>query len=153
MAFCKTTKKDSTLIDYKKYSHVIGIDPGTNTGLAIWSRVKKEFALIKTCSIIEAQDIILKCYDNTHSFLRIEDARLRTWFGKSGREMLQGAGSIKRDCSIWQEWCEYHGFPFEMVAPKSSRTKMPEKEFRMLTKYEGRTSVHSRDAAAMIIGY
>ena len=34
--------------------------------------------------------------------LRIEDARLRKWYGNAGREELQGAGSVNRDASIWE---------------------------------------------------
>lgn len=140
------------MIDYKKYSHVIGIDPGTNTGLAIWSRVKKEYSLIKTCSIVEAQDIILKCYDCHHTFIRIEDARQRTWFGSVGREVLQGVGSVKRDCNIWEEFCRYYGYEFELVHPKRSKTKMSVKQFKALTGYKGSTSEHARDAAMLVFG-
>lgn len=38
--------------------------------------------------------------------LRIEDARLRKWYGNAGREELQGAGSVNRDASIWETRCK-----------------------------------------------
>lgn len=128
----------------------IGIDTGTNTGVAIWNTISKAFDLIATVSITEAMRIVLK-EDKSIIFLRIEDARLRKWFGKSGREKLQGAGSIKRDAVIWEKWCEEEGIKFELVAPKNNRTKVNSTVFSKMTGYSKRTSEHARDAAMLVL--
>lgn len=131
----------------------IGIDTGVHTGFAVWDSDTKELVEISTLTITQAMQrvtelrVILR-----HVKLYIEDARKRTWFGKAGREKLQGAGSVKRDCSIWEDWCKEQGIECVMVAPKHNRTKLSAAQFRVLTKWTGRTTSHSRDAAMMVFG-
>lgn len=86
--------------------------------------------------------------DNIRLF--IEDARQRKWFGHSGREKLQGAGSVKRDSRIWEDWCREQGLQYRMVPPKNNRTKLSAAQFRALTKWHGKTSEHARDAACLV---
>ena len=82
-----------------------------------------------------------------------EDARLRKWIPKtSGREVLQGAGSIKRDCSIWEEFFDLHKIKAFPIAPKDTKTKMNAQLFARLTGWTGRTSEHARDAALLVWG-
>lgn len=88
--------------------------------------------------------------DNIRLF--IEDARQRKWFGNAGREKLQGAGSVKRDSQIWEDWCMEQGFQYRMVAPKNNCTKLSSAQFKTLTKWVGKTSEHSRDAALLVFG-
>lgn len=127
----------------------IGIDPGTNTGIAVWDSRAKHFESIKTMTIAEALgtcSMYRKAYPS--AVITMEDARLRNWFGKSGREQLQGAGSIKRDCAIWEEV-----FPdIVKVAPKNNKTKLDSTTFEKITGWKGRTSVHARDAAMLVFG-
>ncbi len=84
--------------------------------------------------------------------LYIEDARLRTWFGNASRDQLQGAGSIKRDCSIWEQFCKENGYAYTLIPPKNNLTKMSAESFRNLTGWEGRCSSHARDAAWLVFG-
>jgi len=135
---------------------IFGIDTGTHTGVAIWDCNMKEFKTIKSEKIHEAMQTLNKCIEvfgleNIH--VRFEDARLRNWFGKSGREQLQGAGSIKRDCVIWQDYLTDLKVSFEAVAPKNNTTKLSSDQFKKLTKWLGKTNEHSRDAAMLVVGY
>lgn len=131
----------------------IGIDTGVHTGFAVWDSDTKELVEISTLTITQAMQrvtelrVILR-----HVKLYIEDARKRTWFGKAGREKLQGAGSVKRDCSIWEDWCKEQDIECVMVSPKHNRTKLSAAQFRVLTKWTGRTSEHARDAALLVFG-
>jgi len=132
---------------------IIGIDPGVRTGLAAWVPSERRFQAIETLSIIRAMNwIMLAKRDGLQVEVRFEDARLRTWFGNAGREKLQGAGSIKRDASIWEEFCEYHDIPFKAVKPLRGGTKWESDFFKKVTKWEGRTSEHARDAACLVFG-
>lgn len=139
-----------------KYIFYIGIDPGVNTGVAVYAPKSGEL-LLYTMKIHEAMELIgdlrrrLRSVDGL--LVRFEDARQRNWFGKAGREQLQGAGSIKRDCKIWEDWLKDKEIPFEMVAPKNNRTKLGAEQFAKLTGYSGRCSEHSRDAAMLVYGY
>jgi len=84
--------------------------------------------------------------------VRIEDARLRTWFGKAGPERMQGVGSIKRDCYIWEHFLTDIGVDHEFVAPKNSVTKMSAEVFKRITGYVGKTNEHARDSAMLVFG-
>jgi hypothetical protein len=136
----------------KKYRYYIGIDPGTKTGLAMWDAQERKFVTIETTAIHIAFDIIsnLDAGIISQTLFRVEDARKRQWFGKAGPEQLQGAGSIKRDCSIWENYLKHLKANYEMVAPKNNKTKLSSELFERMTKYKGRTSEHGRDAAMLV---
>lgn len=141
----------------KKAAFIIGIDPGVNTGLSIWSTATKELLRVETVEIHQALFYIVSFVKEfgivkglVH--IRFEDARQRKWFGNSGREQLQGAGSIKRDCKIWEDFLTDIKVSFEMVPPKDTTTKLSSDTFKKITKWEGRTSEHSRDSAMLVFG-
>lgn len=145
----------------KKYAYVIGIDTGVHTGVATWNVATRKFELIKTTAIHNALLYVKQMYE-THGgsvLVRIEDARLRTWYQSNyktrdeERKMLQGVGSVKRDAKIWEDFLTDIGIPFEMTHPKNSITKVNALKFKELTNYDKRTSEHSRDAAMLVIGY
>ena len=135
----------------------IGIDTGTNTGFAVWDSEKRQLLEIATLTITQAMERVL-IYRNIglttgHEIkLHIEDARLRKWYGNSGREKLQGAGAVKRDAHIWEDWCKENEINYRMVAPKDNITKMDAATFKQLTGWNKTTSKHSRDAAMMVFG-
>lgn len=143
-----------TPINYSQYTYLIGIDPGVKTGLCVWTRETKHIRHVSASMIHEAMEAVkfwvTSCPGKV--FIRLEDARKRTWFGESGREQLQGAGSIKRDCKIWEDYLRSIDAKYELVAPKSNKTKVDAKNFKMISKYEGSTNEHSRDAAMLVIG-
>ena len=130
----------------------IGIDSGKNTGIAIWNADSKTFEQIATVMIHRAMEAVLKEAAQNKIKVRVEDARLRKYYGQAGREKLQGAGSIKRDAVIWEDFLKDHEIPFEMVAPKNNKTKLSKQQFTAISKYTGLTSEHSRDAAMLVIG-
>lgn len=133
----------------KKIYH-IGIDPGVNTGIAVWESTSKTFELLVTTSILDAMKT-LEIYTVFHSCkFYIEDPNKRKWFGESGRERLQGAGSIKRDFSIWMEWFKEMKVEPIKIAPKNNKTKLDSKQFEKLTNHKGRTNQHNRDAAMLV---
>ena len=137
----------------KNNSVLIGIDPGTNTGIAVKERDK--FVSIETKTIFQAIEIVraweVRCLAlDMPLFVTIEDARLRTYFGKSDREKLQGAGSVKRDCAIWQEVLEELSIPHRFVHPKNVKATTA-KQFEQITGWTKQTSIHAREAAWLIV--
>ena len=95
--------------------------------------------------------------------VRVEDPRQRTWFGtermsrEQERKKLQGVGSVKRDASIWDDYlsdlCKSKAnIKYEMVAPKRNVTKLTGESFKAITKWQGRTNEHNRDAAMLVFG-
>lgn len=131
---------------------LIGIDTGTHTGLAVWDVESQRLVAVETTTISQAMVSVKWFAERSEVFVRFEDARQRKWFGRAGREQLQGAGSIKRDCSIWEDYLTEQGIPFEMVAPKHNVTKMSAEAFKRITGWAERTSEHSRDAAMLVYG-
>lgn len=133
----------------------IGIDPGTHTGVAVWDTRERKFLSLETLPIHRAMDVV-----DYWDFVRdgdiqvvFEDARQRTWFGKGDTNAkAQGAGSVKRDCSIWEDFCRDYGIPFQAKPPVKGATKVSAGYFKMVSGWTGRTSEHARDAAMLVIG-
>ena len=136
----------------------IGIDPGTHTGVAFWDGSKQELIELATIPIHQALEKVRRFYNDNKGLFDIcvvfEDARQRTWFGKDKNTSakLQGAGSIKRDCSIWEDFLTDYGIPFRAVPPQKGCTKWDDKYFKRVTGWKGKTSNHSRDAAILVFG-
>lgn len=132
----------------------IGIDTGTHTGLAVWDDRERKLTYLETLPIHKAMSRVLAISREEEVMVIFEDARQRTWFGKDkhASSKLQGAGSIKRDCSIWEDFLTDYMIPFRAVPPIKGGTKLPEQYFKLLTHYKGRTSNHSRDAAMLVFG-
>lgn len=135
----------------------IGIDPGTHTGVAFWDGSKQELIEMATIPIHQALDKVRAFYNDNKGLFDIcvvfEDARQRTWFGrdKNTNAKLQGAGSIKRDCSIWEDFCKDLQIPFVAVPPMKGGTKLSDAYFKAISGWKGRTSNHARDAAMLVI--
>lgn len=131
----------------------IGIDPGTHTGIAVWDSKRKELVDVDTMEIHKALSFVetLNIQHNFNVFVIFEDARQRTWYGKGNTNAkLQGAGSVKRDCSIWEDFCKDYGIQYRAVPPQKGGTKLTPQYFKMITGYSGRTSEHARDAAMLV---
>lgn len=132
---------------------VVGIDPGVKTGLAIYDTEKKVLIACDTVQIHEALDRLQNLNKCANMFVRVEDARKRKWFGKDSYAKQQGAGSVKRDCKIWEDFLKYYDIPHEMIHPIKGGTKKNKGMFEKITGWQGRTSEHARDAAMLVWGY
>ena len=133
----------------------IGIDPGKKTGFAVWDHDARYLAEVTTVSITQAMEKVRMMADvlgRENIRLYIEDARQRKWFGNSGPEKRKGAGSICRDSTIWDDFCKELGVEYVMVAPRCNTTKLNDRQFRAITGWQKRTSVHARDAAMLVFG-
>lgn len=133
---------------------IIGIDPGVNTGFAAWDTEAKKLLEVSCYQAVEAEIRVLRycIWYEPNVFLLFEDARLRKWYGTKGAEALQGVGSIKRDCSRWEEFCIYHKIPHKGIAPQKGATKWTAERFAKVTGWKGKTNEHARDAAMMVYG-
>ena len=135
------------------HTYYIGIDPGVHTGIALWNSAGGKFEEIKCMPIHKAMTYVRAMKVQGYDFqVRFEDARKRTWFGDAGREQLQGAGSIKRDCTIWEDFLTDEDIPFLPIPPKRNRTKLTRNAFDKLTGWRKATNEHGRDAAMLVFG-
>lgn len=135
---------------------LIGIDTGVNTGFAVaidhGDGNGGQLNDVTSMTITRAMTSVLALTwkhgkDNVRLF--IEDARLRTWF-TGGKEKAQGAGSVKRDASIWEQWCKENDLQYTMIHPKANATKYNANSFARITGWMGRTNEHGRDAAMLV---
>ena len=137
---------------------VVGIDPGVNTGLAVWDTSARQFLDIKCFNIVGAMRYLGQLREEHNIGLIVfEDARKRKWIPREkdlgefkGRAM--GAGSVKRDCAIWEEWCRAYEIDFVATPPRQGMTKWTDIAFRGVTGYDRRTNNHGRDAAMLVFG-
>lgn len=142
------------------YVRFIGIDTGVETGFAIWSPVERILTICVTAKIHKAL-VMLKNAAETFGYdriyVRIEDARQRKFIPKQKNESRErgrreGAGYVKRDAVIWEDFLTDLGIHHQMVAPKYNKTKLDAKAFQKLTGWDKPTSDHARDAAMLVYG-
>lgn len=134
-----------------------GIDCGHDTGLAVWDSTRREFRAVATVRIHRAMEAVLAWERENPGQVRVvfEDARQRRWIPDTHdlrREMGRrlGAGSVKRDATIWEDFLTDEGIPFEMTPPRKGLTKWDATVFARVTGWTGRTSHNARDAALLV---
>lgn len=135
----------------------VGIDPGDNTGFAVWDQGKHCLTEVSTLTIIQAIDRVRELRQLHPGQLAVvfEDARQRKWFAPERniseyRGKLMGAGAAKRDAKIWEEFLQDYGIPYEAHKPQAGGTKWSADYFALVTGYKGRCSEHARDAALLV---
>jgi len=144
----------------RNYKYLIGIDCGVTTGYAVYTRSKKQLVSVESMTILEAIAAVKICHQVFPGsvFVRVEDARLRKWIPyekdqKAERGKREGAGSVKRDAQIWEEFLKAEQIPHEMVAPKNNKTKLKADCFKKITGWHIATNEHGRDAAMLVFGF
>jgi hypothetical protein len=138
----------------KQYDILIGIDPGVSTGYSRYCPHAKKLLAVETKMIHEVLFELRELIKHLKIFVIVEDARLAV-HGRSGainQAKLQGAGSVKRDCSLIEDFLTDLKIPYRMTRPRKAITKMDSEAFKKLTGWQGRTSNHARDSALLIYG-
>lgn len=143
------------MVTKQPYQYIIGIDTGTQTGIAIYDRQLKKLTTVKTVKIHLAMDIVMMVHRQNEGkvFVRVEDARMATFGRANDIHKAQGAGSVKRDAAIWDDFLKDSGIPYQMCRPNKQLTKLSEKTFKQITGYDGLNSSHARDAAMLVWQY
>lgn len=141
---------------------VIGVDCGLDTGVSVWCQNQKKITFFKRMMIHEALFYLHLRIDEI-ALVRVEDSRKRKWFGDNSKNKQQGAGSVKRDCKIWEDFLRDLGIPYQMVAPAKGSTYKATKAkpkrmhdfHRLFPKIPRLTTVsedHIRDATYLCYG-
>lgn len=134
---------------------LIGVDPGSNCGVATLIPNSKCLNLYQFKSNIEAMFLIIQLANDYDVELFIEDARL---FKKSGFHAknsnsgrLQGVGYVKGFSAEWEAFCKIRMYKFTML--QSANTKADPVLFEKMTGLKTlKTEHHKRDAAMIILG-
>jgi hypothetical protein len=140
----------------------IGLDPGVNTGVAVYDSHHKAFILIKTLSFWEAISLLMQYKDehpDLHVVLEDPSANKPVFRKKFATQtnndrmmdkISQNIGSNKRDAQLLSEFLINAEIPFTLVTP--TKGKYNKETFEKLTRYNKITSQHGRDAAMLVWG-
>ncbi|RMF64862.1 MAG: hypothetical protein D6746_01105 [Bacteroidetes bacterium] len=146
----------------------VGIDPGTKTGVAVvgWrgKPLRMEVLGLATLTLHEAMSVCEMLMEgDIPCCFAFEDARERQFFGREEQTLyrslvrgdasklsrykgkVMGAGAVRRDCAIWEEFFKASGQVYVHVVPGYVRTKVTEGWVRDIG-WHGTSSEHSRDA-------
>lgn len=154
------------MIDQQKITRFVGIDAGVNTGLAVWNSDSQTFLTLKTLNffdaLLELLELQKQAEEESFRFaVIIEDPNGNSpTFGKFDQQerrvrdtISQRIGSNKRDAILISNFCQLQGFESFLIVPsKKSLTKLTKSTFAALTKFEGLSSQHARDAGGLVFG-
>ena len=136
----------------------VGIDTGEHTGVAVWHSDEKRFISIATRPLWAAlQDVLALKATYGGVTVIFEDARQRKWLPRERsaseyRGKLMGAGAVKRDAKIWEEFLKDNEIPYMAIPPRVGLTQWSADNWARVTQWQGRTSEHARDAALLVYG-
>jgi len=132
----------------------IGIDPGTKTGVGIYDLELKKLVLVETMRAHQLHILLHGSYKvwGKLELVVFEDARMATYRRKLEYHKAQGAGSIKRDCTIIEEICVSNNLPYKKTRPRKESNQMlsgpkGSEFFNKNYGWEKRTSHHARIGA------
>ena len=127
---------------------VLGIDPGMNTGFAIYRDGK--LIDIHTGS---PWDMAAAVKNFRPDLVVFEDSRLQsnTWSATGSRaaamKIARNVGQVDAWCTYLVSICDMHGVPCLGISPKGKGGKLSAEEFSSITGWEGQSNEHTRDAA------
>lgn len=137
---------------------LIGIDPGSHTGVAVIESGSESFTYLWTLSFWFAIKAI-ETYAHMKEPMTVvmEDPNgnrpvfNRGIDGRRASKIAQNVGMNKRDAQLIEAYCLLNDIPILKVRPSAkSMTKLSAEQFEKVTGYKGRTSEHSRDAGMLI---
>lgn len=134
--------------------HILGIDPGANTGLAgfdggalVWLRT------------IEPHSIEHFLRHHAPTRVVFEDSRLesKVWTTAGSRaaalKIARNVGQIDAWCSLITAICADLSIPAHGISPTAKGAKLGAEGFAMATGWQGRSNQHERDAAMVAWPY
>ncbi len=140
-----------------KQPYVIGIDPGVNTGFAVYRRINREIISMRTLSFwsLYNEMLLLAPGDYLVAIEVPKHSRLHEYQdGKTGarlREKIAGnVGGIAREAELLADGIELLGFEVRRITP--TRGKWSAKDLLQRTGIATRTNEHVRDAIALCYG-
>lgn len=129
-------------------NQVVGIDPGVNTGTALYCNGK--LTVLETIQPIDIQTFILMSRVDLFVF---EDSRMQSnvWIPSGNKAVANNIarkiGQVDALCSLIQETCERYDIKYMRVSPKAKGEKLKAKDFNNLTGWTTKSNQHERDAA------
>ncbi len=133
---------------------IIGIDPGSNTGVAVYD----EGRLVRLMTV-EPMHIGAILAGHSPERVIFEDSRLQThtWTQAKTRaaalKMARNVGEVDAWCRLIVAECEKLGIPAHGISPKRKGAKLDAAQFEAATGWTGSSNEHTRDAAMVAFPY
>ena len=133
---------------------ILGIDPGANTGLAIYR--DGSLVALRTIAPVELEAEIVALWPIRIIF---EDSRLQshTWTKAASRaaaaKMARSVGQVDAWCSLIVAICAKHGIPAHGISPLGKGGKLNAEAFEKATGWTASGNEHNRDAAMVAWPY
>ncbi len=136
--------------------YFIGLDAGVNCGVAVWNVAGERFDRLETLDFWRAFETVLT-FDPSEVIIIIEDpSQNAPLFDKGVRgarkreRLAQTVGGVKRESTLLADGLARKGYRVRRIRPRTR--KLGADTFRRLTKHQGRTSQHARDAGMLVYG-
>ena len=139
-----------------KVRYVIGIDPGANTGIAVWDREQEEVIQTTTTTFWPAYDYICALYKTSETKIIIEVPLRTVMYARQASKGYKGAGQNRlmadaagnaKESTLLAQGLELAGYEVKRVRP--IKAKWTAIQLKRVTGIEGRTNQHVRDAIAL----
>ena len=133
---------------------LLGIDPGQNTGLAIFDGGR--LAELRTITPVEIDRAITSIMPGLVVF---EDSRLQShvWTTSTSKaaasKMARNLGEIDAWCKLIVAVCAGLDIPAHGISPLGKGHKMAADQFERITGWTGRSNQHERDGAMVAWPY
>jgi len=132
---------------------LIGIDPGQNTGIAIY----EDGALVslRTITPLQLHMTMLDLTVGITCRVVFEDSRLQSVVFRRGLnaastlKVARNIGEVDGICRLIVAECERLGVPAHGISPKAKGAKLNAEQFQELTGWDKRSNQHERDAAVV----
>lgn len=127
---------------------ILGIDPGSNTGLATYI-----FGKLVHLDTIAPVEIAARIELARPARVVFEDSRLLsyTWTTIKSRpaalKMARNVGEVDAWCKLIVAVCEQLAIPAHGISPKGKGAKVGAEQFTRITGWDERSNEHERDAA------
>lgn len=133
---------------------ILGIDPGVNTGVAIFKGGSLH-------ALLTIEPHMIQTLIDMHKPGRVvfEDSRLQTHVWTRGRtmaancKMARNVGEIDAWCRLITAVCGELKIAAHGISPAGKGGKTDAKSFALLTGWQGKTNQHERDAAMVAWPY
>lgn len=140
--------------------HVIGIDPGNHTGLAVYSRDERAIIYAEETTFSGAIAYITH-YDS--AIIVIESpSNKRVWHSGANQAARDATainvGMVIREAQLFAQMLEYLGrrdgrhYVIKTPPPQRGMTKLTREQVFKITGYNGRSNDHVRDAIMLCWG-
>ncbi len=131
-------------------SRIVGIDPGTHTGMALI--IDGQLCELGT---VHPLDIAEKLAQLSPARVVFEDSRLTSHLFTTNQKaavaksMARKVGQVDMVCGLIVEACERLSIPAHGISPKGKGAKLDAQTFARMTGWTGRSNSHERDAATV----